>query len=116
MKREIDRSLISGSMAMLVMKLLESGDKYGYEMTEELRLRSDNTFHLKAGTLYPLLHGLERKGLVHAYEREAAAGKPRRYYSLTAAGSDALHEKESEWRTYAGAVEMVLNGGECVAL
>ena len=66
---EIDKSLVSGSMALLVLKLLEDGDKYGYEMIEELKRRSDNTFHLKAGTLYPLLHGLEEKGLVTAYER-----------------------------------------------
>ena len=61
---EIDKSLVSGSMALLVLKLLEDGDKYGYQMIEELRRRSNDTFHLKAGTLYPLLHGLEEKGLV----------------------------------------------------
>ena len=54
---EIDKSLISGSMALLVMKLLEDGDLYGYQMIEELRRRSDDTFRLRAGTLYPLLHG-----------------------------------------------------------
>ena len=69
---ELDKSLVSGSMAMLVLKLLEDGDKYGYQMIEELRCRSDDTFHLRAGTLYPLLHGLEEKGLVTAYEGEAA--------------------------------------------
>ena len=87
---ELDKGLLSGSMALLVLKLLEDGDKYGYEMIEELKRRSDNTFHLKAGTLYPLLHGLEEKGLVTAYEREAAAGKPRRYYHLTREGGAAL--------------------------
>ena len=51
---EIDKSLVSGSMALLVLKLLEDGDKYGYQMIEELKRRSDDTFHLKAGTLYPL--------------------------------------------------------------
>ena len=56
---EIDKSLVSGSMALLVLKLLEDGDKYGYQMIEELKSRSDDTFHLKAGTLYPLLHGME---------------------------------------------------------
>ena len=83
---EADKSLVSGSMALLVLKLLEDGDKYGYQMTSELRQRSEDVFHLKAGTLYPLLHSLEEKGLVTAYEREAAAGKPRRYYHLTKAG------------------------------
>ena len=73
---ELDKSLVSGSMAMLVLKLLEDGDKYGYQMIEELKRRSDDTFHLKAGTLYPLLHGLEEKGLVTAYEGEAGGRAP----------------------------------------
>lgn len=110
---ELDRSLVSGSMALLVLKLLEDGDKYGYEMIEELKRRSDDTFHLKAGTLYPLLHGLEEKGLVTAYEQEAAAGKPRRYYRLTKSGKDALRQKEEVWNAYAGAVVRVLKGGAC---
>ena len=63
---EADKSLVSGSMALLVLKLLEDGDKYGYQMTSELRQRSEDVFHLKAGTLYPLLHSLEEKGLVTA--------------------------------------------------
>ena len=58
---ELDKSLVSGSMALLVMKLLEGRDMYGYQMIEELKRRSDDTFHLKAGSLYPLLHGLEGK-------------------------------------------------------
>ena len=110
---EIDKSLVSGSMALLVLKQLEDGDKYGYEMSEELKRRSDDTFHLKAGTLYPLLHGLEEKGLVTAYEREAAAGKPRRYYHLTKEGGVALRQKEESWNAYALAAGRVLKGGVC---
>ena len=109
---ELDRSLVSGSMAMLVMKLLEGGDMYGYQMIEELRRRSDDTFHLKAGTLYPLLHGLEQQGLVSAYEREAAAGKARRYYHLTGSGRAALRTREESWEAYCRAVVRVLRGGE----
>lgn len=112
---ELDKSLVSGSMAMLVLKLLEDGDKYGYQMIEELRRRSDDTFHLRAGTLYPLLHGLEEKGLVTAYEGEAAAGKPRRYYRLTKQGWGALREKETAWNDYARAVGRVLRGGAGLA-
>ena len=112
---EIEKTLISGSMGMLVMKLLERGDMYGYQMIDELRRRSDDTFHLKAGSLYPLLHGLEEKGYVTAYEREASAGKARRYYHLTTAGHDALHEKEHSWNLYAAAVSRVMNGEVCHA-
>lgn len=112
---ELDKSLVSGSIPLLVLKLLEAGDLYGYQMIEELRRRSDDTFHLKAGTLYPLLHGLEEKGLVTAYEGEAAAGKPRRYYHLTELGRDTLREKETAWNEYARAVGRVLRGGTCCA-
>ncbi len=110
---ELDKGLVSGSMALLVMKLLEGGDMYGYQMVEELKRRSDDTFHLKAGSLYPLLHGLEGKGYVSAYEKEATAGKPRRYYHLTKQGHRVLQEKEESWNLYACAVRKVLKGGVC---
>ena len=53
---KIDKSLLSGSTSMLVLALLRESDKYGYQMITELALRSDNTFELKEGTLYPVLH------------------------------------------------------------
>ena len=58
----VERNLISGSLAMLVLKLLSERDMYGYEMIETLRARSQNVFELKAGTLYPLLHGYYKAG------------------------------------------------------
>ena len=78
----VDKSLVSGSTTMLVLKLLEEKDMYGYEMIDTLRGKSKNVFELKAGTLYPLLHGLEEKGFVEAYEKEAV-GKIRKYYHIT---------------------------------
>ena len=66
----IEKSLVSGSMTMLILKLLSEKDMYGYEMIDTLRQKSQNVFELKAGTLYPLLHGLEEKGLLVVYEQE----------------------------------------------
>ena len=103
----IDRNLLSGGTTMLLLKLLEEKDMYGYEMIENLRLRSNDVFDLKAGTLYPLLHGLEEKGYLTSYE-QAAAGKLRKYYSLTKSGRRFLTQKQEEWRQYSGAVEQVL--------
>ena len=60
----IDKSLQTGSTTMLLLKLLEDGDLYGYQMIERLEERSNNVFALKAGTLYPLLHNMEEQGLV----------------------------------------------------
>lgn len=105
----IDKSLVSGSMTMLLLKLLEEKDRYGYEMIETLRERSDNVFELKAGTLYPLLHTLESRRLVTAYEKEIA-GKTRKYYSITGEGRKQLSEKEKEWEKYARGVRGVIGG------
>src|SRR5699024_2738779 len=71
----IDKSLISGSTSMLVMKLLEEQDMYGYQMIAALKKRSNNVFELKAGTLYPLLHGKESKGYLTSYEQEEGGKK-----------------------------------------
>ena len=104
---EFDKSLISGSNAMLVLSLLKDGDKYGYEMVQELKRRSNNVFSLKEGTLYPLLHRLEKDGSVSAYE-EKKEGRVRRYYRLTRKGGEKLRERTEAWETYSGAVNAVL--------
>lgn len=105
----LEKSLVSGSMTMLLLSLLEEKDMYGYEMIERLREKSQNVFELKAGTLYPLLHALEEKHLLTAYEREAG-GKIRKYYSITKDGKKVLGQKKAEWNTYADAVSQVIGG------
>ncbi len=103
----IEKSLISGSTTMLILKLLSEQDMYGYEMIDTLRKRSQNVFELKAGTLYPILHGLEEKGMVTVYEQEML-GKVRKYYSITKEGQKLLEKKKAEWNEYATAVSNVL--------
>ena len=103
----IDKSLVSGSMSMLLLKLLSEKDMYGYEMIETLRNRSENVFELKAGTLYPLLHSLEDKNFLTCYE-QAVSGKTRKYYQLTRDGRKFLEKKQEEWEMYAKAVTNVL--------
>lgn len=105
-----DSSLFSGSMTMLVLKLLSEKDMYGYEMIDTLRKKSCNVFELKAGTLYPLLHGLEEKGFLRVYEQEYA-GKIRKYYSITKEGRGVLEAKKAEWNEYQSAVTKVLAMG-----
>ena len=91
----VEKSLVSGSMTMLILKLLSEKDMYGYEMIDTLRQKSQNVFELKAGTLYPLLHGLEDKGMLRVYEKEYA-GKIRKYYSITQSGMNMLDRKKTE--------------------
>lgn len=107
----IDKTLLAGSTATLILKLLDGQDMYGYQIIEELDRRSDNTFQLKAGTLYPLLHGLEKKGLLESYEENADSARIRKYYRLTGKGKKFLKEKTAEWKEYSSAVSKILEGG-----
>lgn len=107
----INKSLLTGSTTMLILKLLEGKDMYGYQMIEELAKRSDNTFSLKAGTLYPLLHTLEEQGMINSYDENADSARVRKYYSITKKGQGILAEKEDEWKAYTFAVNKVLQGG-----
>lgn len=95
---------------MLLLKLLEERDMYGYQMIEELSRRSQNVFELKTGTLYPLLHGLERQGFVQAYEREVDGSRLRRYYRITKEGHGQLEQKKREWNAYTAAIDGVMGG------
>ena len=62
------REKTPGGLGMLLLSLLDQQDRYGYEMIEALRQRSNQVFDLKAGTLYPLLHTLEAQGWVTSYD------------------------------------------------
>ena len=112
---EIDKSLLSGSTSLLLLKLLSERDMYGYQMVLTLRERSDHTFDYKAGTLYPILHTLEQKGFVEARDEKGESGRAKRWYHLTDAGRKQLAAKETEWRVFSGAVTKVLEGGACFA-
>ena len=107
---KVNKNMVSGNSAMLVLKLLSEKDMYGYEMIDTLRKKSCNVFELKAGTLYPLLHGLEGKGLLKVYEQEYV-GKTRKYYSITKEGRALLETKKAEWNEYQSAVANVLAMG-----
>lgn len=100
---------VSGNTTMLILKLLESKDMYGYQIIEELAQKSDDTFRLKTGTLYPILHGLERDGMVTSYDNNAGNARVRKYYQLTKKGKGLLVKKKSEWADYTKAVNRIMD-------
>ncbi len=110
-RMKFDKGLIAGSSILLVLSLLEKGDMYGYQMIEELARRSNDAFQMKEGTLYPILHGLEKEKYLSAYERQAPTGRQRKYYRLTRRGKQLLDEKRAEWAAFHRGVDSVLSGG-----
>lgn len=107
----MDKKMMAMGTTMLVLKLLEEDDLYGYQMIRKLEERSNSVFSLKEGTLYPILHGLEEQGAVESYQKAAETGRMRKYYHLTQTGSKLLKEKQREWETYEKAIHDVMRGG-----
>lgn len=108
---KFDKGLMAGSSTLLVLTLLESGDMYGYQMIEELSRRSNETFQMQEGTLYPILHALEKGKYLSSYQQEAPTGRVRKYYRLTRKGRELLKDKKEEWSRFRQGVADVLSSG-----
>lgn len=81
MNDKYERQMKKGVLDMLVLKLLESEPRYGYQIIQELKDKSGDVFSLKDGTLYPILYRLEDDGLVVSRWSEAVGKQvPRKYY------------------------------------
>src|SRR5690554_5403029 len=107
---KIDKDLMKGSTTMLILNLLSTGDMYGYQMVKELEKRSDETFTLKEGTMYPILHSLESEGMVESYWEKGSTGRKRKYYHITGNAQKLLEEKKKEWNIYSSTINKVLRG------
>ena len=108
---KFDKGLMAGSSTLLILSLLEGADLYGYQMIEELSRRSNDTFQMKEGTLYPILHALEKEKCLTSYQREAPTGRQRKYYRITRKGRQLLEEKRAEWEAFRQGVDQVLSDG-----
>lgn len=101
------RELLKGAADTLVLSTFAESEKYGYQVVKELERRSEGFFRLKEGTLYPILHRLEKQGLLSGRWQTMPNGSERRYYALTARGKRALSDKLDEWQTFSQAVSRV---------
>ncbi len=100
----IDTEFLRGAGPVAVLKLLERGEMYGYELVEALERRTDGVLAMGQCTLYPMLYNLEAKGFVTARWDESGA-RPRKYYRLTTDGKRKLTVDAKSWRRLAGAMD-----------
>lgn len=95
-----DKNMQLSNYLLLILKLIEKEDMYGYEIINTLRKKSDFTFHQKAGDIYPILHKLENDKLVKSYEKTSPSKRVRKYYKITKKGINTLKEREQEWAVH----------------
>ena len=96
----VERELMRGAGPVAVLRLLEGGERYGYELVKLLDERSDGVLAMGQSTLYPLLYNLEAKALIAsrvAPADDADTGRPRKYYRLTDKGRRQLARERKQW-------------------
>ena len=93
----IRKELVAASAEPLVLSLLAQGESYGYAIIQEIKSRSKNRMEWTDGMLYPVLHRLERKGLIKSRWSEAENGRKRKYYSIKNDGKRALEKHHEHW-------------------
>lgn len=105
---KITKELSAGSIPVMVLSTIEKQDLYGYMIVKELKVRSQDVFVLKEGTLYPILHSLEKEGYAESYW-DVVDGRKRKYYHITKKGLRYLANKKEEFAEFSATVTRVLN-------
>jgi len=106
MTTEIGAQLRKGVVEFCILGLLEKESTYGWKLSEELITRD---LIASIGTLYPVLGRLRERGFLVLNETSGGepgeeSGRPRKYYSLTAAGQQRLQEFRDQWHPFTATV------------
>jgi len=94
---------LKGHLDLLLLSILANRPAHGYAVIESLRSRSEGTFDLPEGTVYPALHRLEDQGLLESTWSQDS-GRRKRVYQLTPKGQEALSTRQDEWLKFSKAV------------
>jgi PadR family transcriptional regulator PadR len=108
--RETNPNFMNGVPELLILRLLQHEEMYGYEIVQAIRDRTDAVIAIGEGVVYPVLHGLEQDGALRS-RRKTVNGRSRIYYSVTAAGTRRLADLSQTWNNLAAAIQTMLTGG-----
>jgi len=94
----INSDIIRGHLDSIILRLIMEKDRYGYEISKEIGLRTKDQFQIKEATLYAVFQRLEKKELIKSYFGDVTYGAKRRYYCITSLGKAYYKEQLEEWR------------------
>ena len=100
--------LLHGTLDMLILRTLQAGPQHGYAVAQTIRAQSSDVLQVEAGSLYPALQRLAKKGWVTAKWGETDAHQRARFYRLTPEGSKQLVREESRWAELVAAIARVM--------
>ena len=95
-----NKELVGASASLMVLGVLAKAPNYGYEIVKCVNDEAGDLFTWQEGTIYPVLHKLEKDGHVRAQWQHADSGRPRKYYYITAKGRELLTDGVREWNGF----------------
>jgi transcriptional regulator len=101
--------LLHGTLDMLILRTLQGGPQHGYAIARRIRTGSSDVLQVEAGSLYPALQRLARKGWIDATSGRTPAHQRARYYRLTVEGRHQLRREASRWLELVDAIGRVMN-------
>ena len=109
--RETNPNFTNGVPELLILRLLQQEEMYGYEIVQAIHSRTGSVIAAGEGVVYPVLHGLESDGALTS-RRKTVNGRSRIYYTVTPAGSHRLAALSETWTNLAAAIQKMLKGGD----
>lgn len=103
----LDKQLLKGTIPLLVLSLLSTKDRYGYDLIRSMEDSTNGAFRFSEGTLYPVLHSLERDGRLTAAWAETGRRR-RKYYRITEKGRAELAARREQWTLFTASVAAIL--------
>ena len=108
MSKNKKADLLQGTLELMILRLLQSGEMNGWDIMQRIKLVTDDVLSVTPGALYPALHRLQERGLVSAGWGASDNNRRAKFYSLTATGRKQLQAERQTWSRFTGAVEALL--------
>ena len=114
MARETNPNFMAGVPELMILRLLQQRDMYGYEIVQAIRTETGDIVSLGEGVVYTVLHALERDGALKS-RRKKVDGRSRIYYAVTATGLGRYTDLARTWTELTGAIQSVIKGSHHAA-
>jgi transcriptional regulator len=101
--------LLPGTLELVVLQLLQAEPTNGYDLALRIQAITKDVLNVNAGSLYPALYRLEKRGLIQGRWQETESGRRAKTYSVTSAGRKQLADERESWERFAGALRAILS-------
>ena len=110
----IHKDLVAASATPIVLSILSEGPNYGYAIIKQVHRLSDGQLQWTDGMLYPVLHRLEKQGLISSRWYVSNEGRRRKYYQIKKQGAEKLKKQKAQWELVYSALKQLWENKPCL--